>query len=96
MKSARRKHFTEVLSTSCQGSQSKQREPNLLEIKFMSFDMSEAIAIHDDPIVISIVMVNAEVKMVFVDQGSSADIIFKRHLASWAYETLIYKPTRSS
>ena len=32
---------------------------------------------HDDPMVISAAMVNAEVKRVFVDQGSSADILFR-------------------
>ena len=32
---------------------------------------------HDDPMVISAIMVNAEVKRVFVDQGSSANIIFQ-------------------
>ena len=31
---------------------------------------------HDDPMVIFAAMVNVEVKRVFVDQGSSADILF--------------------
>ena len=32
---------------------------------------------HDDPMVISAAMVNVEVKRVFIDQGSSADILFR-------------------
>ena len=39
--------------------------------------MSEIIATHDDPMVISTIMVNAEVKRVFIDRGSLVDIIFQ-------------------
>ena len=46
------------------------------EIVFSSFDLEGVILRHDDTMVISAVMVNAEIKMVFVDQGSTANIIF--------------------
>ena len=47
------------------------------EITFSSSDLEGVIPGHDDPMIISVGMVNVEVKMVFVDQGSSADIIFR-------------------
>ena len=43
---------------------------------FSSADFEEVVPGHDDRMVISAKMVNAEVKRVFIDQGSSADIIF--------------------
>ena len=46
------------------------------EIIFSSSDLEGVISGHDDPMVILAVMVNAEVKLVFIDQGSFADIIF--------------------
>ena len=39
--------------------------------------MSKIVAEHDDPMVISAIMVNVEVRRVFIDQGSSTDIIFR-------------------
>ena len=46
------------------------------EIVFSSSDFEEVVPVHDDPMIISAKMVNAEVKRVFIDQGSSAEIIF--------------------
>ena len=51
-------------------------QSSILEIVFLSSDLEGVILRHDDPIVISTVMVNAEVKRVLVDRGSSVDIIF--------------------
>ena len=47
-----------------------------LKIVFSSSDPEGGILRYDDPMIISAVMVNAEVKRVFIDQGSSIDIIF--------------------
>ena len=44
---------------------------------FSSSDFKEVVPGHDDPMIISTKMVNAEVKRVFIDQGISADIIFR-------------------
>ena len=46
------------------------------DIAFTKEDMKGTIKRHDDPLVISTAMVNAEVKRILVDQGSSADILF--------------------
>ena len=32
---------------------------------------------HEDPMVISVAIINAEVKHILVDQGNSADILFR-------------------
>ena len=44
---------------------------------FSSSDFEGVIPRHDDPMIISAKMVNTEVKRVFIDQGSSANIIFR-------------------
>ena len=74
-KLARKKHLQEVLSLSW--GKIKKPKPSLaLEIVFSSFNL-EGIILGHDPMVISAIMVNVEVKKVFVDQGSSVDIIFR-------------------
>ena len=47
------------------------------EIVFSGSDLERVIPGHDNSIIISVVMVNAKVKKVFMDQGSVADIIFR-------------------
>ena len=47
------------------------------EITFSNSNLEGVILGHDDPMIISAVMVNTEVKKAFVNQGSSADIIFR-------------------
>lgn len=47
------------------------------EIVFSSSNLEGIIIGHNDPMIISAIMVNAEVKRVFVNQGSSTDIIFR-------------------
>lgn len=42
--------------------------------------MSKIVAEHNDPMVISAIMMNAKVKRVFINQGSSANIIFREAL----------------
>ena len=68
----------EVLSVSSR----KIKKPALTsqpapDIVFSSSDLEGVIPGHDDLIVISAAMVNAEVKRVFVDQGNLADILFQ-------------------
>ena len=48
----------------------------MFEITLSNSDLEGVIPGYDDPMIISVVMVNVEVKRVFVDQGSSVDIIF--------------------
>ena len=47
------------------------------EIVFSISDLESVILGHDDPMIILEVTVNAEVKRVFVDQGSSVDFILQ-------------------
>lgn len=42
--------------------------------------MSKIVAEHNDPMVILAIMMNAKVKRVFINQGSSANIIFREAL----------------
>ena len=51
--------------------------PPTPEIVFSSSDLEGVMSGHNDPMVISVIMVNTKVKKVFVDQGSSANIIFR-------------------
>ena len=46
-------------------------------IVFSSSDLEGVILGHNDHMIISVMMVNADLKRVFVDQGSSIDIIFR-------------------
>ena len=43
------------------------RPPSMPEIVSSSFDLEEVISTHDDPMIISAVIVNVEVKRVFAD-----------------------------
>ena len=73
-----KKYLQEVLNVSS----GKIKKPSLtlpptLEIVFSCSDLEGVIPGHDDPMMISATMVNTEIKRVFVDQGSSADILFR-------------------
>ena len=70
-KLAWKKHIKEVLNVS-----SRMIKKPTPEIVFSSSDLGGVLPGHDDPMVISTIIVNAEVNRVFVDQGSSAAIIF--------------------
>ena len=75
-KSARKRHLQEVLSLSVTRMKKLHKLFATPEIVFSSSDFEGVVLRHDDPMIISAKMVNAEVKRVFIDQGSSADIIF--------------------
>ena len=77
MKLARKKHLKEVLNLSYQALEHKPKGQNFPKTTFLAFDMSKIVVKHDNLMVISAVMMNIEVKRVFINQGSSADIIFK-------------------
>ena len=77
-KSSWKKHLQEVLNVS--SGKIKKTSPTLpptLEIVFSCSNLEGVIPGHDDLMVISAAMVNAEVKRVFFDQGSSANILFQ-------------------
>ena len=76
-KSAHKRHLQEVLSLSTTRIKKPYKPPTTPEVVFSSSDFEGVIPGHDDPMIISAKMVNAEVKRVFIDQGSSADIIFR-------------------
>ena len=76
-KLAHKKHLQEVLSLSSGQMKKVHKVSSTLEIVFSSFNLERAILGHDDPMIISAAMVNAEVKRVFADQGSLVDIIFR-------------------
>ena len=73
---ASEKHLQEVLSLSTAKMKKVHKPSTTPKIMFSSADFEEVVPGHDDRMVISAKMVNAEVKRVFIDQGSSADIIF--------------------
>lgn len=50
--------------------------PNALVIAFNNFDMSMIQFPHDDPLVISLQVMNCMVKCVLVDTGSSVEVLF--------------------
>ena len=79
-KSALKKHLQEVLSLSMVRMKKPYKPPTIPEIVFSSSDIEEVVPEHDDSMIISAKMVNAEDKRVFIDQGNSADIIFPRYL----------------
>lgn len=62
MKSARKKHFQEVLSLSSKKMKKAPKPSPTLEIAFSSLDLEGIVPGHNDLMVISAVMVNAEVK----------------------------------
>ncbi|XP_015968640.1 uncharacterized protein LOC107492158 [Arachis duranensis] len=55
----------------------KGRSPNLPTITFAQEDATGIIPGHDDPMVITIILANTNLHRTLVDQGSSADILFK-------------------
>ena len=55
----------------------KHKSSPALEIVFPSSDPEGIIPRYDDPMIISVVMANTEVKRVFMDQGSSVHIRYR-------------------
>ncbi|XP_057747722.1 uncharacterized protein LOC130966920 [Arachis stenosperma] len=53
------------------------RSPDLPTITFTQEDAIGIIPGHDDPVVITVILANANLHRTLVDQGSSADILFK-------------------
>ncbi|XP_072084419.1 uncharacterized protein [Arachis hypogaea] len=53
------------------------RSPDLPTITFTQEDAAGIIPGHDDPVVVTIILANANLHQTLVDQGSSADILFK-------------------
>ena len=76
-KSIQKKHLQEVLSLSFEKIKKTHKLLPAFDIIFSSPNLEGVVPGHDDPMIILAVMVNGEVKRIFVDQGSSADIIFQ-------------------
>lgn len=74
--SARKKHLQEVLSLSFKKMKKTYKPSSTSKIVFLGSNLEGIIPGHNNPMIISAMMVNEEVKRVFVDQGSSIDIIF--------------------
>ncbi|XP_072077942.1 uncharacterized protein [Arachis hypogaea] len=53
------------------------RIPNLLTISFTKEDAQGVTPGHDDPVAITVILANANLHRILVDQGSLADILFK-------------------
>ncbi|XP_072071914.1 uncharacterized protein [Arachis hypogaea] len=71
-KSSRKRHLKEIYHVG-EGS----RSPDLPTISFTKEDAAGIIPGHDDPVVITIIVANANLHRTLVDQGCSADILFK-------------------
>ncbi|XP_025611928.1 uncharacterized protein [Arachis hypogaea] len=69
-KSSRKRHLKRVYQV---GSET----PNLPTISFTKEDGQGIIPGHDDPVVITMILTNAHLHRTLVDQGSSANILFK-------------------
>ncbi|XP_016206752.1 uncharacterized protein LOC107647148 [Arachis ipaensis] len=71
-KSSRKRHFKEVYHVG-----EGDRSPDLPTIAFTKEDAASIIPGHDDPMVVTIILANANLHRTLVDQGSSTDILFK-------------------
>ncbi|XP_057746504.1 uncharacterized protein LOC130965760 [Arachis stenosperma] len=69
-KSSRKRHLKEVYQVG-------GKAPNLPTISFTKEDGQGIIPGHDDPVVITMILANSHLHRTLVDQGSSADILFK-------------------
>ncbi|XP_072064499.1 uncharacterized protein [Arachis hypogaea] len=69
-KSSRKRHLKEVYQVGNEG-------PDLPTISFTKEDGQGIVPGHDDPVVITMILANAHLHRALVDQGSSADILFK-------------------
>ncbi|XP_072080442.1 uncharacterized protein [Arachis hypogaea] len=71
-KSTRKRHLKEVYHV-----REGDRSSDLPTITFTQEDAACIISEHDDPVVITIILANTNLHRTLVDQGSSADILFK-------------------
>ncbi|XP_057756320.1 uncharacterized protein LOC130975565 [Arachis stenosperma] len=69
-KSSHKRHLKRVY-------QVRSKAPDLPTISFTKEDGQGVIPGHDDPVVITMILANAHLHRTLVDQGSSADILFK-------------------
>ena len=75
--SARKAHLRSIRSREVMEVQAVSKLPRLdTAITFSDSDLEECQHPHDDPLVIRAVVANKTIHRVFVDNGSSADIIF--------------------
>ena len=95
-KSTRKRHLEEVLSLSTTRMKKPRKPSATPEIVFSSSDFKGVVPGHDDPMIILAKMVNAEVKRAFIDQGSSAGIIFQDSFDKLGLKILIFRVIRKN
>jgi len=71
-KSSRKKHLKEIYHV-----KGVEGAPELPTITFTKEDAAGVISRHYDPMVITIILANTNLHRTLIDQGSSADILFK-------------------
>ncbi|XP_072056326.1 uncharacterized protein [Arachis hypogaea] len=69
-KSSQKRHLKEVYQVGNEG-------PDLPTFSFTKEDGQGIVPGHDDPVVMTMILVNAHLHRMLIDQGSSADILFK-------------------
>ncbi|XP_072084466.1 uncharacterized protein [Arachis hypogaea] len=69
-KSSRKRHLKEIYQVESEG-------PDLPTISFTKEDGQGIVPGHDDPVVITMILANPHLHRTLVDQGSSADLLFK-------------------
>ncbi|XP_019462944.1 PREDICTED: uncharacterized protein LOC109361867 [Lupinus angustifolius] len=76
-KAAQKKYMQEVMHVAARSSQQSQSYRSAPPITFDDRDYEGVVRGHDDPLVITAKLNNKKVSRLFIDQGSSADLIFQ-------------------
>ncbi|XP_019442290.1 PREDICTED: uncharacterized protein LOC109347006 [Lupinus angustifolius] len=76
-RAAQKKYVREVMHVAARSSQQRQSYRSVPPITFDDHDYEGVIRGHDDPLVITAMLNNKKVSRLFIDQGSSTDIIFQ-------------------
>ena len=85
--SSRKAHLRSIRSGGVMEVQAMSKLPRLnTAITFSDSDLEGCQHPHDDPLVIRAVVANKKIHQVLVDNGSLADIIFRRLLIGWTSE----------
>ncbi|XP_019432723.1 PREDICTED: uncharacterized protein LOC109339687 [Lupinus angustifolius] len=72
-----KRYVGEVMHVAARGSQQRQHYRSTPPITFDDRDYEGVVRGHDDPLVITAKLNNKKVSRLFIDQGSSADVIFQ-------------------
>ena len=77
-KSSRKRYLKEVYHV-----EGKEEAPDIPAITFTKEDASGVASGHDDPMVITIILANANLHHTLINQGSSADLIQNYFRQTW-------------